>query len=94
MAEMHRELAVAPHDAQAAKQAIAELRRADAARKGRGAWRGSWRHGGGGCGPLMTCDGSFGAPRESGGRMSDLFSPLTGRDDSADAPAFSWRPSS
>jgi chromosome segregation ATPase len=48
MAEMHsRELAVAQHDAHAAKQAIAELRRAEAARKGRGrvarvlaAWRG------------------------------------------------------
>jgi hypothetical protein len=47
-AEMHsRELAVAQHDAHAAKQAIAELRRAEAARKGRGrlarvlaAWRG------------------------------------------------------
>ncbi len=48
MAEMYsRELAVAQHDAHAAKQAIAELRQADAARKGRGrlarlraAWRG------------------------------------------------------
>ena len=48
MAEMHpRELAVAQYDAHAAKQAIAELRRAEAARKGRGrvarvlaAWRG------------------------------------------------------
>jgi DNA repair exonuclease SbcCD ATPase subunit len=47
MAEMHRELAVAQHDAHVAKQAIAELRRAEAARKGRGrlarlraAWRG------------------------------------------------------
>ena len=47
MAEMHRELAVAQHDAHAAKQAIAELRRAEAARKGRdllarlrSAWRG------------------------------------------------------
>jgi hypothetical protein len=36
MAEMHRELAVAQHNAHAAKQAIAELRRAEAARKGRG----------------------------------------------------------
>ena len=37
MAEMYsRELAVAQHDAHAAKQAIAELRRAEAARKGRG----------------------------------------------------------
>jgi hypothetical protein len=48
MAEMHsRELAVAQHDAHAAKQAVAELRRAEAERKGRGrlarvlaAWRG------------------------------------------------------
>ncbi len=48
MAEMHsRELAVAQHDAHAAKQAITELRRAEAAGKGRGrlarvlaAWRG------------------------------------------------------
>jgi hypothetical protein len=48
MAEMHsRELAVAQHDAHAAKQAVAELRRAEAERKGRdrlarvlAAWRG------------------------------------------------------
>jgi DNA repair exonuclease SbcCD ATPase subunit len=47
MTEMRRELAVAQHDAHAAKQAIAELRRAEAARKDRGrlarlraAWRG------------------------------------------------------
>jgi len=48
MAKMHsRELAVAQHDAHAAKQAVAELRRAEAERKGRGrlarvlaAWRG------------------------------------------------------
>ena len=48
MAEMHaRELAVAQHDAQAAQQAAAELRRAEAERKARGllarlraAWRG------------------------------------------------------
>ncbi len=47
MAEIHRELAVAQHDTRAAKEAIAELRRAETARKGRGrlarlraAWRG------------------------------------------------------
>ena len=48
MAEMHaRELAVAQHDAHAAQQAVAELRRAEAERKARGlvarlraAWRG------------------------------------------------------
>jgi len=39
MAEMYsRELAVAQHDAHAAKQAIAELRRAEAERKARGRW--------------------------------------------------------
>jgi hypothetical protein len=47
MAEMHpRELAVAQHDAHAAKQAVAELRRADADRKARGRWarlRAAWR---------------------------------------------------
>ncbi len=47
MAEMHRELAVAQHDAHAAKLAIAGLRQAEVARKARGrlvrlraAWRG------------------------------------------------------
>jgi DNA repair exonuclease SbcCD ATPase subunit len=47
MAEMHsRELAVAQHDAHAAKQAVAELRRAEAERKARGRWarlRAAWR---------------------------------------------------
>jgi hypothetical protein len=47
MAEMHpRELAVAQHDAHVAKQAIAELRRAEVARKARGRWarlRAVWR---------------------------------------------------
>ena len=47
MAEMHpRELAVAQHDAHAAKQAVAELRRAEAERKARGRWarlRSAWR---------------------------------------------------
>jgi hypothetical protein len=39
MAEVHaRELAVAQHDAHAAKQAIAELCRAEAERKARGRW--------------------------------------------------------
>ncbi len=37
--EIHvRELAVAQHDAHAAKQAVAELRRAEAERKARGRW--------------------------------------------------------
>jgi hypothetical protein len=47
MTEMHpRELAVAQHDAHAAKQGIAELRRAEAERKARGRWarlRAAWR---------------------------------------------------
>jgi hypothetical protein len=46
-AEIHvRELAVAQHDAHAAKQAVAELRRAEAERKARGRWarlRAAWR---------------------------------------------------
>ena len=52
MTEMHaRELAVAQHDALAAKQAVAELRPAEAERRARGllarlraAWRGNERH--------------------------------------------------
>ncbi len=47
MTEMHaRELAVAQHDARAAKRAIAELCRAEAERKARGRWarlRAAWR---------------------------------------------------
>ena len=46
-AEIHvRELAVAQHDTHAAKQAVAELRRAEAERKARGRWarlRAAWR---------------------------------------------------
>jgi hypothetical protein len=39
MAETHtRERAVAQHDAHAAQQAVAELRRAEAERKARGSW--------------------------------------------------------
>ena len=45
--EIHvRELAVAQHDTHTAKQAVAELRRAEAERKARGRWarlRAAWQ---------------------------------------------------